>query len=43
MRVRYSNSGGANSNTACGTATYGEVEDYAIEIKNSLLYLILTK
>jgi len=36
MRVRYSNSGGANSNTACGTATYGEVEDYAVEIKEFL-------
>ncbi|WDF46769.1 GEVED domain-containing protein [Chryseobacterium sp. KACC 21268] len=35
MRVRYSNAG-ANANTACGTATYGEVEDYSVEIKQYL-------
>ncbi len=32
MRVRYSNSAGANYNTACGTALYGEVEDYIVKI-----------
>jgi hypothetical protein len=36
MRVKYTNAAGANYNTACGIATYGEVEDYAVEIKETL-------
>jgi len=36
MRVKYSNSDGNNSNTACGIATYGEVEDYSVKITSTL-------
>lgn len=36
MRVKYTNSAGNNYNTACGIATYGEVEDYTVEIKETL-------